>query len=71
VRARSTDPDHHTRLPRYLRGHVGEIVAAGEESPLPDDVARGISDPRVETVYSVRFTAQDSYSCGGPQSSSC
>jgi nitrile hydratase len=64
VRAGSTDPDHHTRLPRYLRGHVGEIVAAGQEWPLPDDVARGISEPRVETVYSVRFTAAELWGTG-------
>jgi hypothetical protein len=64
VRARTTDPDHHTRLPRYLRGHVGEVIAAGEESPLPDDVARGISEPRVETVYAVRFTAAELWGTG-------
>ena len=55
VRARSTDPDHHTRLPRYLRGHTGEVVAAAPPSPLPDDVARGLPEPRVEPVYAVRF----------------
>jgi len=26
VRARSADPDGHTRLPRYVRGHVGEVL---------------------------------------------
>ena len=59
VRARSTDPDHHTRLPRYLRGHTGEVVAAAEPSPLPDDVARGLPEPRVEPVYAVRFHGAD------------
>ena len=57
VRARPADPDHHTRLPRYVRGHTGEIIEAAGEWPLPDDVARGISPPRTETVYSVRFPA--------------
>ena len=28
VRVRTGDPDHHTRVPRYVRGHTGEIVAA-------------------------------------------
>ena len=57
VRALSLDPDHHIRLPRYVRGHVGEIVEAEGEWPLPDDRARGIAPPRVETVYAVRFPA--------------
>ena len=57
VRASSADPDHHTRLPRYLRGQIGGIVYAGREWPLPDDVARGVAAPRAETVYTVRFAA--------------
>ena len=57
VRARLLDPDHHTRLPGYVRGHVGEIVEKEGVWPLPDDRARGIVPPRVETVYAVRFPA--------------
>lgn len=57
VRARLLDPDHHTRLPRYVRGQVGEIVAVEGVGPLPDDRARGIEPPRKETVYAVRFPA--------------
>ena len=64
VRARSLDPDHHTRLPRYLRGHVGEIITAGQEWPLPDDMARGIAPPRAGTVYAVRFTAAELWGAG-------
>jgi nitrile hydratase subunit beta len=64
VRARSIDPDHHTRLPRYLRGHVGEVVGAGRLWPLPDDVARGITPPRTETVYAVEFTAAELWGSG-------
>ena len=59
VRARAIDPDHHTRLPRYLRGHTGEVVAAAAPETLPDDVARGRAEPRVETVYAVRFYGSD------------
>lgn len=59
VRAVMTDPDHHTRLPRYVRGHVGEVIEAEGEWPLPDDVAQGVPRPRVETVYAVRFAASD------------
>ena len=57
VRARLADPDHHTRLPAYVRGQTGEVVEAAGQWPLPDDRARGIRPPRVETVYSVRFRA--------------
>ena len=57
VRARPADPGHHTRLPRYVRGHTGEILEAAGEWPLPDDVARDAALPRVEMVYSVRFPA--------------
>jgi nitrile hydratase subunit alpha len=28
VRVRVFDPDHHTRMPRYVRGQPGEVVAA-------------------------------------------
>jgi nitrile hydratase subunit beta len=65
VRARPADPDHHTRLPRYVRGHVGEIVGTGGERPLPDDVACGVASPRVEAVYAVRFAAADLFGEGG------
>ncbi len=64
VRTRPVDPGHHTRLPRYLRGHVGEVVAVQGQWPLPDDVARGIAAPRVETVYAVRFTAAGLWGTG-------
>ena len=58
VRARLLDPDHHIRLPRYVRGHVGEVVESHGDWPVPDDGARGITPPRVETVYAVRFPAR-------------
>ena len=57
VRARAADPDGHTRLPGYVRGQQGEIVAEHAQCPLPDEVVRGNSRP--EPVYSVRFAARD------------
>ncbi|HWG62722.1 MAG TPA: SH3-like domain-containing protein [Streptosporangiaceae bacterium] len=57
VRVRAEDPDHHTRVPRYVRGHDGEVIEGQGSWPLPDDRARGIEPPRVETVYAVRFPA--------------
>jgi nitrile hydratase subunit beta len=62
VRARSTDPDGHTRLPRYARGHVGEVLDVRGHWPLPDLVVRGIS--RTEPVYAVRFPAAELWGSG-------
>ena len=63
VRARSVDPDGHTRLPRYARGAVGEIVERAGTHPLADDRARGRpSEPR--GVYHVRFAAADLFGGG-------
>lgn len=64
VRVRSTDPDHHTRMPRYVRGHRGTVVESQGEWPLADDRAQGVSDPRVEPVYTVRFAARDLWGAG-------
>ena len=64
VRVRNTDPDHHTRMPRYVRGHTGEVVAALGRWPLPDDRARGIDPPRQETCYAVRFPAAELWGSG-------
>jgi nitrile hydratase len=47
-----------------VRGHVGEIIEAEGEHPVPDDRARGITPPRVETVYAVRFRACDLWGTG-------
>jgi hypothetical protein len=64
VRARLGDPDHHTRLPAYVRGQTGEVVEAAGQWPLPDDRAQGVVPPRVETVYSVRFPATGLWGSG-------
>jgi hypothetical protein len=64
VRVRAGDPDHHTRVPRYLRGHTGEVVASLGPWPVPDDSARGIVPPRAETCYTVRFAAGELWGTG-------
>jgi nitrile hydratase subunit beta len=46
-----------TRVRARLADQTGEVVEAAGQWPLPDDRARGITPPRVETVYSVRFPA--------------
>jgi nitrile hydratase len=58
VRTRLINPVHHTRLPRYLRGHAGEIVRWHGAHVFPDSNARGLGeDPR--HLYTVRFRASE------------
>jgi nitrile hydratase subunit beta len=63
VRTSSRDPEWHTRLPRYTRGAVGEIVEVAGRHPLADDRARGRSS-RQQAVYHVRFAAADLFGDG-------
>ena len=63
VRVRAGDPDHHTRVPRYVRGHSGEVVTALGRWPVPDDSACGLP-PLVEACYAVRFRATDLWGSG-------
>lgn len=64
VRTHAVDPPHHTRLPRYARGQVGEVVEVQGYWPLADDRAQGVANPRVEPVYTVRFAAADLWGAG-------
>ena len=64
VRTRAVDPPHHTRLPRYARGQVGEIVADLGRWPIADESAEGVPDPAEEPVYQVRFAARDLWGAG-------
>lgn len=63
VRASRTDPPHHTRVPRYVRGAVGTVVEPEGAHPLPDLRSRGLpAEP--EPVYAVRFTAAELFGTG-------
>jgi nitrile hydratase len=54
VRARNIHPKTHTRLPRYVRGHTGEIVRIHGCHVFPDSNAIGAGeDP--QWLYAVRF----------------
>jgi nitrile hydratase subunit beta len=56
VRARNLQPRGHTRLPAYLRGHVGEVVRCHGAHVFPDSNAHGFGeDP--QWLYCVRFAA--------------
>lgn len=63
VRTRHLNPTHHTRLPRYLRGHAGEVVACHGAHVFPDSNSRGLGeDPRF--LYTVRFRAAELWGNG-------
>jgi nitrile hydratase len=58
VRARNIHPRSHTRLPRYVRGHVGTIERVHGCHVFPDAVvARGDEDP--QWLYLVRFRGSE------------
>ena len=58
VRARNLHPAGHTRLPRYVRGRRGVIVARHGPHVFPDSHAHGQGeDPR--PLYTVRFAARE------------
>ena len=58
VRARNINPPTHTRLPRYVRGHVGTVEALRGCHVFPDAVVRGAGeDPH--WLYTVVFDGRD------------
>lgn len=64
VRIRNIHPAGHTRLPRYLRGHAGEIVATHGAHVFPDSNAGGAGE-NPQWLYAVRFTAGEVF--GSPR----
>ena len=58
VRTRNINPETHTRLPRYARARLGEIVLVHGVHVFPDSNAQGAGeDP--QWLYAVRFSAQE------------
>jgi len=58
VRALNIHPTGHTRLPRYARGKVGEIVRDHGVYDFPDTHAHSLGAKR-QHAYSVRFSARE------------
>jgi nitrile hydratase subunit beta len=54
VRARNVHPRGHTRLPRYVRGHVGQVVRVHGCHVFPDSSAHGHGDDP-QWLYTVAF----------------
>ncbi len=58
VRVKNYQPTTHTRLPAYIRGHIGKIVRVHGCHVFPDSHALGLGeDPR--WLYCVRFDADE------------
>jgi nitrile hydratase len=58
VRARNINPEGHTRLPRYVRGHLGTVTRDHGAHVFPDSNARRAGEAP-QYLYSVRFTARE------------
>jgi nitrile hydratase len=58
VRTKNMHPTTHTRLPRYLRGHEGEIMRLHGTHVFPDTNAHGKGE-HPQALYAVRFSARD------------
>ncbi len=58
VRTKNMHPTTHTRLPRYLRGHEGEIMRLHGTHVFPDTNAHGKGE-HPQALYTVRFSARD------------
>ena len=58
VRARNMHPRGHTRLPRYVRGHVGTIKHVYGAHVFPDSSAAGLGEAP-QWLYNVRFTGSE------------
>jgi nitrile hydratase len=58
IRAKNMHPVGHTRLPRYVRGHLGEIMHVHGAHVFPDSNAKGLGeDP--QWLYAVSFSARE------------
>jgi nitrile hydratase beta subunit len=58
VRARNINPATHTRLPRYVRGHVGTVERVRGCHVFPDTVAIGKGE-QPQWLYTVCFDARE------------
>ena len=58
VRARNINPKGHTRLPRYIRGHVGEIKLYHQCHVFPDTNAHDQGE-NPHPLYNVSFKATE------------
>jgi nitrile hydratase subunit beta len=58
IRVKNIHPTTHTRLPRYVRGHLGMIESLHGCHVFPDSNAHGVGE-NPQWLYTVRFNARD------------
>jgi hypothetical protein len=58
VRVKIMNPMTHTRAPRYVRGHTGDVVKIHGAHVFPDSNAQGLGE-NPQWLYTVRFTAKE------------
>ena len=64
VRAKNMHPTGHTRLPRYVRGHVGTIERVRGCHVFPDSNASGAGE-NPQWLYSVCFEGRELWGTDG------
>ncbi len=67
VRAKNINPPTHTRLPRYVRGHVGIIERVIGFHVFPDSNATGAGE-NPQWLYTVRFSGRELWGPDGDPS---
>lgn len=70
VRARTMHPPTHTRLPRYVRGHIGTVLSLHGAHVYPDTHAHGQGEAP-QWLYTVRFEARELWGEDTSASSVC
>jgi nitrile hydratase len=63
VRAKDISPSGHTRLPGYIRGHIGVVDLIQPAAVLPDTNAHFMGE-NPQHVYSVRFDSRELWGAG-------
>ncbi len=58
VRCKNINPVGHTRLPRYVRGHLGVVELLHGGHVFPDTNAKGVGE-NPQWLYTVRFTGRE------------
>lgn len=64
VRARNEHPEGHTRMPRYVRGHVGTIVKLHGPHLFQDELPAG-TEVGPQHLYTVGFYARELWGSRG------
>jgi nitrile hydratase len=64
VRAKNINPPTHTRLPAYVRGHVGTIERVLGCHVFPDSNATGAGE-NPQWLYTVRFDGRELWGANG------